>query len=130
MLLDIRPPEIGIVDLIRTIFDWPTEVTLEIDACICFVAGYPKRVGKASASYMCVKHGTKRLTGNRDAPVMRPVSELITIVMSLALICPSFVTSSKILGAVDSSGKVYRCKAVRRVDVSSSLIILERLVEK
>lgn len=38
--------------------------------------------------------------------------------------------SSSIRGVVDAAGKVYLCKAVRRVEVSSTRMELDKFVEK
>ena len=56
----------------------------------------------------------------KDAPTTRPVLGS-TVMTGLVLLCwPSFVMSTTIRGAVEDAGKVYRCSAVRRVEVSST----------
>jgi hypothetical protein len=39
---------------------------------------------------------------------------------SVLLVCPSFVKSTAIRGLFEEMGNVYRCRAVRRVAVSST----------
>lgn len=133
VLENICTPEIRIINLIWTIFTRPIEMvawSLEIDTCVGIIPVWAKWCCVITTGYCCCWNCDRAEEKGEDTPIILPVWGSISIVGLIPPSCPSLVTSKRIRGVVESAGKVYRCRAVRRVDVSSTRIALDRFVEK